>query len=77
MGEADFGLVALLRDFKRNLCALPLGLVFNKVRPAVQNKPNYLLARNEFCYLLLGVVEVFVSISKLIPELVGATFNFS
>jgi len=44
VSEADFGFVALLSDFKGDFCAIPLALVFNKIKLAVYDKPN-----NFFC----------------------------
>ncbi len=77
MGEVDLCFVPLLSDFKSNFRALPLAFVFNKIKVAVQNKPNDFLARKQLCDLLLAVMDVFVPIRKLLPEFVGATFNFS
>ena len=40
MSEADLGLVTLPGNFKSDFCAVPLALVFDKAKVAVQNKPN-------------------------------------
>src|SRR3981081_1250577 len=77
VGEADLGFVTLFGDFKSDFCAVPLALVFDKTKVAVQNKPNDFFAGNEFRYLLFGKMDVFVAIRKLVTEFVGATFNFS
>jgi hypothetical protein len=76
MGEADLGFVTFFGDFKSDLCAVPLALVFDKTKVAVQDKPNDFFAGNEFRYLLFGTMDVFVTIGKLVTEFVGATFNF-
>jgi hypothetical protein len=59
------------------ICAIPLGLVFNERQVAVQDKPDDFFARDELCYLLFAVMDIFVTISKLVSECFGAAFNFS
>ena len=39
--------------------------------------PYDFFTRNGLCYLLFGVVDVFVTLRPLIAELVGATFDVS
>ena len=58
MGEADLGLVTLFGDFKSDFCAIPLALVFDETRVAVQDKPNDFFAGNEFRYPLFGKMDV-------------------
>jgi hypothetical protein len=48
VSEADFGLVALLGKLKNNFCALPLALVFRKIKIVVDNKPNDFLVGDYF-----------------------------
>jgi hypothetical protein len=50
--KAKFGLVALLADFKDNVSAFPLGLVFDKVNAAVQDMPYDFLTWYEFSDIL-------------------------
>jgi hypothetical protein len=77
VGEADFSLIALSRDVKRDFRAVPLGSVFNKIKGGLYNTPHDFFAGNQFCYLLFGIMEVFVTIGKLGTGFVGAAFNFS
>ena len=77
MSEADFRLVAFLRDLKHDFCSLPLGMVFGELRAALQNKPNNFFLRNEFCYFQFATMEVFVAIRELAAEFVGTTFDIS
>ena len=39
--------------------------------------PDHFLAGYKFSDLLFGVMDVFITIRKLFPELVGLPFNFS
>src|ERR1700720_177539 len=77
MGEANFRFAALLADFKTDLGAVPFALVVDKAEGAVQHEPNDFLAGNEFRNLLLGIMDVFVSIRKLIAEFAGRAVNIS
>jgi hypothetical protein len=74
--KAEFRLVVLLGDLKDNVSACPLGLVFDKVKVAVQDMPYDLLTWYEFSDLLGTEVNVFVVERKLSTEFVGTTVNF-
>ena len=71
MGEVDLGFITLPGDFKSNFCPIPLASIFNKIKGGIQNKPNDFIARNEFCYFLFALMDIFVTIGKLITEFVG------
>src|SRR5205823_878156 len=77
VSESDFRLRTLRGDFERDFSAGPLARVLGEREMGVQYAPNDLLASDEFRDLLLGMVEVLVTIGELIPELVGATFYVS
>ncbi len=76
MRKADFGFVAYLGDLKDNVGAIPLGLVFDKVKLGIRYMPYDFLARYQFRDLLGAAVKVFVVELKLSIEFVGTTVNF-
>ena len=76
MSETDFRFITLFRDFKNNFRALPLALVFSEIEIVIQNQPNGSLVRNDFYQFHLAMMDVFVTIGKLITEFVGTAFNF-
>ena len=77
MGESDLRLIALWGHIESDVGARPLGLVFGEVQVAVQDVPDDSLARDEPGDLLLGVVDVLVSIGPHVTEFVGAALDLS
>lgn len=75
--ESDFRLIAFFGDLKNDIRARPLVLVFREIEPVVQDVPNHFLAGNEFCYFNFARMDVFVAVSKLIPEFFSFAFNIS
>ena len=75
--KAEFGFAVLLGDLKDDVRAVPLGLVFDKVKLASDDMPDDFLARNEFRDLLRAAVNVLVAIRKLGAEFVGAAVDLS
>src|SRR6202050_4008303 len=77
VGKAELGLVALPRDLKDNVRAIPLGLVFDKVQLGIRYMPYDLLRRYEFGDLLGGAVDVLVPIGKFFAGHVGAAVDLA
>ena len=75
MRKAEFGFAALPGDLKDNLGAIPLGLVFDKVKSGFRHMPYNFLARYQFGDLLGAAVKVFVVELELSTEFVGVTVN--
>jgi len=74
--KAEFGFVALLGDLKDNVGAIPLGLVFDKVKLGFRYMPYRFLVRYQFRDLLSAAVKVLVVELKLSTEFVSLTLNF-
>ncbi len=77
MREAHLGFAALFTNLKNNVRALPLILVFDKVKAGVQYVPDNPLAGDEFGYLLFGTVRVWNKVSELGAEFVSVAFDFT
>src|SRR5258706_273256 len=75
MREAQFGLIAMLRDLKDNVRAGPLALVRHKVELGILRMPDNFLILHEFGNLVCAAMHVPVAISELIAKFVRATFN--
>jgi len=69
-------LITFPRDFKNNLCVLPLGFVFGEIEVVVQKQPHDSFAGDELSYFHFAAMDVFVMIDELSAEFVGSTFNF-
>src|ERR1017187_10585495 len=74
--KAKFGFVAFRGDLKDNVGAIPLGLVFDKVKLGIRYMPYDFLARRQFRDPLGAAVKVLVVELKFSAELVGVTLNF-
>ena len=77
MGKAEFGLPVLPVDLEDDVRAVPLASIFDKVDVAVHDMPDDLLAGHPFSDPLCGVMDVFIAVSELGAELVGASVKFS
>lgn len=75
MGKAEFGLAVLPSKLKDNICACPLGPVFDEVNLAVHNVPDHFLAGYPFRNLLGAVVQVAGVERKLTAGFIGSVVN--
>jgi hypothetical protein len=64
-------------DLEGDFGPLPLGRVFGEIEVGVFDEPHDPFARNEVRYLLLGVMNVLVTVGELGAELVGAALDLS
>jgi len=73
--ESDFRLIAFCRDLKNNIRAFPLVLVFREIETLSKTCQTTFLTGNKFRYFDFARVDVFVAVSKLIPELFGSILS--
>jgi Response regulator receiver domain len=75
VSEPDFRPLTFLSDFKDVFLHSSIRFVFSKAEKVVHNKPDDFLVRNNFYQLQFAVMDVFVTVRKLISYIVGAAFN--
>src|SRR3990172_4318107 len=73
--KVNFCFVTLLGNFKNNVCAGPLSLVFDKVKVVLQNVPDDYLSGCEFGDFECTTVNVLVVVIKHSAEFVGVALN--
>ncbi len=74
--EAEFGLVALLFNFKNNIGVVPFGFVFDKVKVVMQNVPDNFLVRYKFGDFDRATMYIFEVVIVDRAGFVRVTINF-
>ena len=77
MRKAEFGLAILPANLKDNISAIPLGLVFDKGKVAIQDAPDEFFPWYSFGDLLSAAMDILIAVRKLSAECVSAPVNFS